>query len=67
MYDEEEVAFRYQHRAEEIRTIADNTHDLLARELLLNLASDYEQVVEKLHQIHATEREVRSRFSKLER
>jgi hypothetical protein len=66
MYDEEEVAFRYRHRAEEIRAMAEGTRDHLARRLLLNLASDYERLVETLHQISAKERDVRSRLSKLE-
>ena len=67
MYDDEEIAFRYQHRAEEVRTMADSTRDLTARRLLLNLASNYEQLVEHLHQISAKEREVRSHLAKSER
>ena len=67
MYDDEEVAFRYQHRAEEVRAMADNTRDLTARLLLLGFASSYEQLVELLHQSSAAEREVRSRLAKTER
>ena len=67
MYDDEEVAFRYQHRAEEVLAMAENTRDLTARLLLLRLASRYEQLVEMLHQTSAAEREVRSHFTKTER
>jgi hypothetical protein len=64
MYDEEEVAFRYQHRAEEVRAIADNTRDLAARVLLLRLASNYDQLVEMLRQTSGMERDVRDHFAK---
>lgn len=64
MYDDDEVAFQYQHRAEETRTMAEGTRDALARHLLLRLASEYERAAEMLRHVSATEREVRGRLTR---
>lgn len=55
----EEVAFRFEQRAEEIRAMAGQTKSPEVRQLLIKLAADYEILVETLKRIGRTERRVR--------
>jgi hypothetical protein len=55
MPEESEGAFRYRHRAEELRIIADETRDPKMREVLLGVAKDYEKMAETLQRIAARE------------
>ena len=56
MDDPEEKVRRYQERAEEVRHIATGMSDVTAREILLNVAADYETMARQIRGIAETRR-----------
>ena len=51
MSEENETAFRFRHRAEEIRMMAEDSRDPKVRNVLVSVADDYERMAKILDRI----------------
>ena len=54
--EETEAAFRFRHKAEEIRMIAEDTRDNKLRNVLVAVADDYEKMAQTMERIAAEEK-----------
>jgi hypothetical protein len=61
--EELEAAQRYQMHAEELRAIAADTGDEKNRDMLLQIAEDYDRMAHSLHSIDRTNKVLRTRAS----
>ena len=60
MSDRVDAATRYQQRATELRTIADNTQDASSRDIIVRIAEDYERMAHSIDLIEMSKRKRKS-------
>ena len=56
MGDRLDLATRYEQRAAELRTIADNTRNARSRDIIVTIAEDYERMARSLDLIEVSRR-----------
>ena len=59
MGDQVDRATRYQQRAAELRTIADNTQNTSSRDIIVRIAEDYERMARSIDLIEVSRRKSR--------
>jgi hypothetical protein len=55
-----DLATRYEQRASELRTIADNTHNASSRTIIVRIAEDYEQMARSIDMIEMSKHKRKS-------
>jgi hypothetical protein len=55
-----DLATRYQQRAAELRTIADNTQNASSRDIIVRIAQDYERMARSIDLIEMSRRKHKS-------